>query len=170
MKALRQAIPVDYAEVVPQGTVRQSNCYYSSSDVLFESRYAADQHYDEVIAGQRPLEGGWRVYSSGPGIYVALVVSRLLGLRVEFEQLIIDPVLARSLDGLEAALRFRGSPVVFTYHVEGQGFGPRALSVNGKAIPFEHERNAYRQGGAVLPLERFMALLDAEDNRVEVWV
>jgi cellobiose phosphorylase len=168
--ALRQAIPVDYREVVPQGNVRQANCYYSSSDVLFRTRYAADEHYDEVIGGSRQLEGGWRVYSSGPGIYVALVVSRLLGLRVEFGQLIIDPVLARSLDGLEAALQFRGRRVVFAYHVEGEGFGPRALSINGKAAPFDYETNAYRRGGAVMPLERFMALLEADENRVEIHV
>lgn len=170
LRALRQAIPVDYQQVVPQGTLRQSNCYYSSSDVLFESRYAADEHYHQVVGGTRPLEGGWRVYSSGPGIYVALVVSRLLGIRIEFGKLIIDPVLAPSLDGLEAALRLRGRRVVFAYHVQGPGFAPRAISVNGKATPFDHEHDAYRAGGAVFPLERFMALLDADDNRVEVWV
>jgi cellobiose phosphorylase len=168
LRALRQAIPVDYAEVVPQGNVRQSNCYYSSSDVLFRSRYEADEHYDEVVGGTRRLEGGWRVYSSGPGIYVALVVSRLLGLRIEFGNLIIDPVLSRSLDGLEATLRIAGRRVVFAYHVEGQGFGPRAVSVNGKAAPFDSENNAYRSGGAVMPLERFMAMLEAADNRVEI--
>jgi cellobiose phosphorylase len=170
LQALRQAIPVGYQEVVPQGTIRQANCYYSSSDVLFKSRYAADEHYDEVVGGTRPLDGGWRVYSSGPGIYVALVLSRLLGLRIEFGRLIIDPVLARSLDGLEAALRFRGCRVVFAYHVEGPGFGPRAISVNGKAVSFDYEDNAYRAGGAVFSLEPFMALLEADDNRVEIWV
>jgi cellobiose phosphorylase len=168
LRALRQAIPVDYSEVVPQGNLRQANCYYSSSDVLFESRYAADQHYDDVIAGTRRLEGGWRVYSSGPGIYVALVVSRLLGLRIEFGKLIIDPVLSRSLDGLEATLRIVGRPVVFAYRVESRGFGPRAISVNGKPTPFDIETNTYRRGGAVLPLEGFMALLEAGDNRVEI--
>jgi 1,2-beta-oligoglucan phosphorylase len=171
LRALRQAIAVDYEEVVPQGTVRQANCYYSSSDVLFSSRYEADEHYEEVIAGTKPLEGGWRVYSSGPGIYVALVVSRLLGLRIEFGRLIIDPVLAPSLDGLEAALRFRGRSVVFAYRVEGPGFGPRAISINGKPAEFAPEGNAYRPGGAVMPLERFMAmLLESGDNRVEIHV
>jgi cellobiose phosphorylase len=168
LRALRQAIAVDYAEIVPRGNVRQANCYYSSSDVVFSSRYAADEQYHDVIAGKKPLDGGWRVYSSGPGIYVDLVVSRLLGLRVEFGQLVIDPVLARSLDGLKAALRFRGRPVVFSYHIEGQGFAPRAISVNGRAAPFDYEDNPYRPGGAVMPLERFMSMLDADDNRVEI--
>jgi len=170
LRALRQAIPVDYQDVVPQGAPRQANCYYSSSDVDFRSRYEADARYADVIAGRVPLKGGWRVYSSGPGIYVALVVSRLLGLRIEFGNLILDPVLAPSLDGLHAALRFRERPVTFAYKVRGAGFGPRALSVNGKETKFDREPNRYREGGALIPLARFMALLDAEDNRVEIEV
>jgi hypothetical protein len=77
-------------------------------------------------------------------------------------------VLSRSLDGLEASLLFRGRPVVFAYRVEGEGFGPRAVSVNGKAAPFDAEDNTYRRGGAVMPLEGFMAMLEAADNRVEI--
>ena len=168
LQALRQAIPVDYRAVVPQGDLRQANCYYSSSDVGFRTRYEADERYHEVIDGQLPLQGGWRVYSSGPGIYVALTVSRLLGLRVEYGQLILDPVLAPSLDGLQASLRFCGRPVTFVYRVAGPGFGPRAVTVNGQALPFEREDNRYRNGGAVIPLEHFMTLLSADGNRVEV--
>jgi cellobiose phosphorylase len=168
LRALRQAIPVDYHELVPQADLRQANCYYSSSDVHFRSRYDADARYAEVVAGRAPLKGGWRVYSSGPGIYVALVVSRLLGLRVELGKLIIDPVLARSLDGLTASLQFRGRHVTFVYHVGQQGFGPRALSINGQSVAFEREQNRYREGGAVLPLAAFAARLDAEVNRVDI--
>jgi cellobiose phosphorylase len=168
LRALRQAIPVDHHEVVPQADLRQANCYYSSSDVLFQSRYAADTRYAEVVLGRTPLKGGWRVYSSGPGIYVALVVSRLLGLRIEFGDLIIDPVMARCLDGLRASLRFRGLPVTFVYRVSGPGFGPRAVTINGQAADFDREDNRYRQGGAVIPLARFMAMLDAEENSVEI--
>jgi cellobiose phosphorylase len=170
LRALRQAIAVGYDEVVPQGNARQANCYYSSSDVVFSSRYAADERYDEVVGGKMRLEGGWRVYSSGPGIFVALVVSRLLGLRIEFGQLIIDPVLARSLDGLQAALCFRGRPVVFAYRVAGRGFGPRAITVNGTAAQFDYQDQPYRDGGAILPLERFMAMLRPDGNRVEIEV
>lgn len=170
LRALRQAIPVDYQQIVPQGDLRQANCYYSSSDVLFRSRYEADERYAEVVAGRTPLKGGWRVYSSGPGIYIALVISRLLGLRIEFGQLVLDPVLARSLDGLQAALRFRGHPVTFAYRVVGPGFGPRAITINGKPVAFAREQNPYRQGGAAIVLEQFMPLLRESDNHVEIEV
>lgn len=170
LHALRQAIPVGYREVVPQGALRQANCYYSSSDVAFESRYEADERYGDVVAGKLPLRGGWRVYSSGPGIYIGLVVSRLLGLRIELDSLVIDPVLARSLDGLEATLRLRGHPVTFVYRVTGDGFAPHAISVNGRAVAFEREDSPYRQGGAVLPLTQFLAMLAPGPNTVEVVV
>jgi CRISPR-associated protein Csx3 len=168
LRALRQAIPVDYQQVVPQGELRQSNCYYSSSDVMFKSRYEADALYGDVIAGKMPLKGGWRVYSSGPGIYLGLIVSRLLGLRIELGDLIIDPVLASELDGLQASLRFRDRPVTFTYRVNGQGFAPQSITVNGKPLLFKLEPNRYRQGGAVVPVTRFMTMLDAQDNHVEI--
>lgn len=170
LHAMRQAIPVDYQQIVPQGDLRQANCYYSSSDVLFHSRYEADERYGDVIAGRMALKGGWRVYSSGPGIYVALVVSRLLGLRIEFARVILDPVLARGLDGLRASLRFRGRAVTFEYRVRGAGYGPRSIAINGKTTAFEREHNPYREGGAVMPLDRFVELLDLDDNHVEIEV
>jgi cellobiose phosphorylase len=170
LRALRQAVPVDYREVVPQGDLRQANCYYSSSDVLFRSRYEADERYAEVVAGELPLKGGWRVYSSGPGIYISHVVRHLLGLRVVFSDVVIDPVLAPALDGLTATLRFRGRPVKFVYRVQGPGFGPHRLNVNGKAVAFDREKNPYREGGAVVPLGRFLGLLDREENVIEVTV
>jgi cellobiose phosphorylase len=168
LRALRQAIPVAYGELVPQGDLRQANCYYSSSDVLFQSRYEADQRYHEVIAGEHALKGGWRVYSSGPGIYISLVVTRLLGLRVAFGELILDPVLASSLNGLTATLQLHGRPVTLHYRVDGPGFGPLALTINGQAVPFEREPNPYRQGGAVVSLDGFLALLDGNENLVEL--
>jgi hypothetical protein len=37
-------------------------------------------------------------------------------------------------------------------------------------VPFDREHNQYRRGGAVMQLERFMALLGADINRVEVQI
>lgn len=170
LRALRQATPVDYREVVPQGDLRQANCYYSSSDVLFATRYEADARYADVIDGKLPLKGGWRVYSSGPGIFISLVVTRLLGIRAAYAELIFDPVLAPSLDGLVAKLRFCGRAVSFVFRVEGPGFGPRSIVINGAPVSFEREPNPYRVGGATIERERFMKLLTAEENIVELVV
>jgi cellobiose phosphorylase len=168
MKALRQAIPVGYRDVVPCGDIRQSNCYYSSSDVAFRNRYEADERYDEIQTGKITLRGGWRVYSSGPGIYIGLVVSRLLGLRIVSGKIIVDPVMPHSLDGLSASMDLLGHAVTFNYAVKEGNFSPKAVSINSKAIQFKYEENKYRKGGAVISTEQFLAKLDRQENIVEV--
>jgi len=168
LKALRQAIPVAYRDIVPCGDIRQANCYYSSSDVTFRNRYEADERYDEIKTGQITLKGGWRVYSSGPGIFISLIVSRLLGLRTESGSIIIDPVIPYSLDDFAASMNFKGRTITFTYKVKTSNYGPKGISVNGKDIGFRVEENKYRQGGAVIPADQFLAMLDQQDNCVVI--
>jgi len=122
MKALRQAIPVGYRDVVPCGDIRQSNCYYSSSDVSFRNRYEADDLYEEIMTGRITLRGGWRIYSSGPGIFIGIIVTRLLGFRLEYGNVIIDPVMPHSLDGFSASLEIMGGTVTFNYAVKEDSF------------------------------------------------
>ncbi len=168
MKALRQAIPVGYRDIVPCGDIRQSNCYYSSSDVAFKSRYEADDLYGQIQTGSLTLRGGWRVYSSGPGIYVSLIVTRLLGLRIEFGNVIIDPVIPMKMDGLTATIRFLGHPLTLKYAVKEDCCSPKKIRINGKPVTFTIEENPYRQGGAVIPVNEFMVRLEDTDNTVEV--
>ena len=73
--------PIGIRDLVPSATLRQANCYYSSSDAAFSDRYEAFDDYDKVKRGEIPLEGGWRVYSSGAGIGVRLILQCFLGLR-----------------------------------------------------------------------------------------
>jgi cellobiose phosphorylase len=168
LKALRQAIPVAYSEIVPCAGIRQSNCYYSSSDVTFKNRYEADERYDEIEAGNITLKGGWRIYSSGPGIFIGIIVTRLLGLRSEFGNVIIDPVIPNSLDGLSASLDFMGYSTTFKYAVRESNYSPRSVFINGKTVKFIYEDNKYRKGGAVIPVDQFLALLDQPENIVEI--
>ena len=168
VKALRQAIPVSYRDIVPCGDIRQSNCYYSSSDVTFKSRYEADERYDEIKTGNLTLKGGWRVYSSGPGIYVSMIVSRLLGIRVESGNIIIDPVIPHSMDGLSASIKFLGRKVTFIYSLKKGTFSPKSITVNGNSITISYEENKYRQGGAMIPVDQFLALVNQEKNNVDI--
>jgi cellobiose phosphorylase len=168
LKALRQAIPIAYRDIVPCGDYRQSNCYYSSSDIIFSNRYEADELYDEIKTGKITLKGGWRVYSSGPGIYIGLIVSRLLGLRIEFGNIIVDPVIPHSLDGLSASIDFMGHSMTLKYVLRESSFSPKAISINGKAVKFTYENNKYRQGGAVIQSDQFITMLNLQDNIVEI--
>jgi cellobiose phosphorylase len=168
MDAVRQAIPVAYRDVVPCGDIRQSNCYYSSSDVAFRNRYEADELYEQIKTGKITLRGGWRVYSSGPGIFIGLIVSRLLGLRIESGNIIIDPVIPKSLDGLSASMDFLGLSVTFIYSVKENSFSPIKIIVNGNAAGFTPEKNKYRAGGAIIPVSRLVKLLTSKENIIEI--
>jgi cellobiose phosphorylase len=168
VKALRQAIPVGYRDIVPCGDVRQSNCYYSSSDVAFKSRYEADEQYDDIKTGKITLKGGWRVYSSGPGIYIGLIINRLLGLRIEFSNVIFDPVIPLYMDGLSASLELLGRPVILIYSVKKSTFGPKAVFINGNATRFSYEENKYRKGGAAIPTDQLLGMLKQRQNTIEI--
>ena len=144
-------------ERLPQASLRQANCYYSSSDAAFRDRYEALESYGRVAAGTVALDGGWRVYSSGPGIALSLLVTTLLGVRRDGDALIIDPVVAQELSGLRAELPLLGGRVQLEVHVDRQGCSPRLVSLNGVALPFTRAGNPYRAGGAAIALDAFAA-------------
>jgi cellobiose phosphorylase len=170
IEALRRAIPAGYREAIPCGDIRQSNTYYSSSDVIFMNRYEADRLYSEIKTGTLTLRGGWRIYSSGPGIYIGIIVTRLLGLRIEWGNVIIDPVMPLSLDGLTVSMNFMSRRVSFRYVVSVNTSGPERISINGRDAVQSTEDNPYRRGGAVIQASLFSAMLDRPDNSVDVYL
>ena len=149
-RALCQANPIGVRSVVPNATVRQANCYYSSSDAAFEDRYQASAEYERIAQGTVGLDGGWRVYSSGAGIALGLILRRFLGLGEERSGLRIDPVLPSSLDGLRIERMLLGHPVEVEYRVAKRGCGVERVELNGAALAFTREENPYRQGAALI--------------------
>lgn len=167
-QALCQANPIGLRELVPAAAPRQSNCYYSSSDAAFPDRYAADADYAKALTGDIPLEGGWRVYSSGAGIGLGLVLRGLLGLRLERDRLVIDPVIPAHLDGLEAELTLAGQTLHVRYHIRGAGHGPTAVRLDGVALAFERGQSPYRTGAAEIPLGAFRTDQGSGRHRLEI--
>ena len=156
-ESLALANPIGVAERVPNARPRQSTCYYSSSDATFADRYEAAAQYGEVMAAAVPLEGGWRVYSSGPGLFLRLVVECLLGVRRRGNVLEIDPVLAPGLDGLGATVPVDGTPVDLTFHVGPRGVGPVAVILNGVTLATTPLSNPYRPAGVAISMEQIRA-------------
>ncbi len=58
---------------IPNAAPRQANAYFSSSDARFATRYEADAEHHRVFDGTVTVDGGWRIYSSGPGIFLHLL-------------------------------------------------------------------------------------------------
>ncbi|WP_420793199.1 GH36-type glycosyl hydrolase domain-containing protein [Polaribacter ponticola] len=168
VKALRQANPIAYNEIVTCGDFRQSNCYYSSSDVTFKNRYEADERYEELKEGKITLKGGWRIYSSGPGIYMGLLVWHLLGLRTEYGKTIIDPVIPKNFDGLSASIQYKGYPLTIHFSVKEEEYHPKKITVNGKNIDIIYQENQYRKGGVLINTSKFIELLKQDKNDINI--
>ena len=147
-RALCQANPIGIRSVVPTATLRQANCYYSSSDAAFADRYQARADYARIRGGTIPLDGGWRVYSSGAGIALALTLRRFLGLTWDFDALCVDPVMPGVLNGMRVMTSMRGCPLEVTYRVGGSGSGVNEIVLNGEKLPFAREANPHRRGAA----------------------
>jgi cellobiose phosphorylase len=167
-RALSQINPIGIRELVPTATLRQANCYYSSSDAAFADRYEAFNDYDKVKRGEVALEGGWRVYSSGAGIGVRLIMQCFLGLRQEKAALVVDPVIPAALDGLKVKTQLAGRPVEVTYQIKANGCGPVAISLNGVALDFVREHNPYRSGAARIPMDAIAAKFTGKADQLEV--
>jgi len=171
LEALALANPIGVTERVPNARPRQSTCYYSSSDATFADRYDAARHYGEVMQGRVPLEGGWRVYSSGPGIFLRLVVECLLGVRRRGEGLEIDPVLAPVLDRLEATVPIDGVPLDLTFRVGHRGVGPVAVALNGVTLATTPLSNPYRPAGVAIDMALMTAGMKTSGrNHLEIQV
>ena len=166
--ALSQAIPVGIRDRVPAATLRQANCYYSSSDAAFADRYQASAEYGRVKSGEVALDGGWRIYSSGAGIWIRLFLQGFLGVRRQKSVLIVDPVIPASLDGLRAEMELEGHSLEITYRIRAAGSGPLSLSLNDRDLAFTRGANPYRTGAAEVSMRLVRERLREGLNRMNV--
>jgi 1,2-beta-oligoglucan phosphorylase len=167
-KALNQANPIAIGSLVPTATLRQSNCYYSSSDAAFEDRYQASAAYQRIAEGTIALDGGWRVYSSGAGIALGLIFRCFLGLSCEAERLRVDPVIPASLDGLRVTTNLQGRSVELRYDIRGRGCGVNQVLVNGTNLSFERAANPHRPGAALISMSAVLERLTVDHNLIDI--
>ncbi|MCM3783602.1 cellobiose phosphorylase [Neobacillus mesonae] len=160
--------PVGIREVVPNAELRQSNAYFSSSDGKFNNRYEAQESFEELKAGKVKVKGGWRIYSSGPGIYMNQLISNALGVRQDEQDVVLDPVLPQELDGLEFDFEVAGKKVTFVYHMKDNA-ADRVL-INGKEIEAIRLDNPYRTGGLRIKRDILNKELDQQQNVIDLYM
>ncbi|HEY6132216.1 MAG TPA: hypothetical protein VIV27_09360, partial [Halioglobus sp.] len=171
LNSLQVISPVAIGEIVPNARPRQANLYFSSSDADVYDRYEAAERMGELKEGKVGALGGWRLYSSGPGIYIALVITRLFGIRRSFGRVVIDPVLPRSMNGVQLCLDWNGKRVRWIYHVVEQSFAPARIVVNGSSVDgCDRLEQPYRNGGLGIDASRFNSMLSQPDNVVEIFL
>jgi cellobiose phosphorylase len=109
------------------------------------------------MAGDVPLEGGWRVYSSGPGLVLRLVTEVLLGVRRRGSDVELDPVLPPGSGELVATVPLAGRHVRLTLVAGEEGHGVRRVTVAGREVADREVAtrdlaNPYRRGGVAVAL------------------
>ena len=161
-KGLLTINPINIQNVVPNADRSQSNCYFSSSDAAFNNRYEAMEQFEKIKTGDVRVKAGWRVYSSGPGIYLNQLISNALGIRIYRGKMEIDPVLPAELNGLN----FKFGDYNYKYIIT-QNEGIKAIKLNGTQIKHQELDNKYRPGSALISIEDYKHLLTT-DNIIEV--
>jgi cellobiose phosphorylase len=167
-RALCQANPINIRSIVPTATLRQANCYYSSSDAAFADRYQASEEYGRVTQGEIALDGGWRVYSSGAGIALGLIVRHFLGLAWESDVLSVDPVIPSALNGLSVKTTVKGRAIEVHYRIGPAGFGVNEITLNNAKLSFTHGANPHRRGCARVPVSSVLKHLTPERNVLKI--
>jgi cellobiose phosphorylase len=170
LRALCQANPIAIDALVPGATLRQANCYYSSSDAAFEDRYQASAEYQRVAQGTVALDGGWRVYSSGAGIALGLIMRCFLGLSSQAQVLRVDPVIPAAFDGLRVSTALLGRAFEVVYRIGAAGCGVRQLLLNEQPLQFEREANPHRSGAALVAIAALRAHLADGHNVLAIQI
>ena len=101
--ALMVVNPVAVTDRLAHASLRQRNAYFSSSDAAFHDRYQASAEWGLVKAGRIAVDGGWRIYSSGPGLAMNMLIRQVFGARRHFSERIVNPLLPASQNGLSLA-------------------------------------------------------------------
>lgn len=143
--ALFQINPILISETVSNACLRQSNMYFSSSEGAYDNRYEYQKNFSLLKTGDIPVKGGWRLYSSGPGIYMHQVISHILGIRFLKDALILDPVLPDNLPAFTLRFDCFGTEMNFHY-IKSKDSIIQALC-REKPLPFIPLENKYRKAG-----------------------
>jgi cellobiose phosphorylase len=160
-EALYTINPVDINKYVPNALYRQANVYFSSSDAAFKDRYQAKNEFEKVRKGTVDVKAGWRMYSSGPGIYLNQLKANVFGLRLKNQKLLIDPMIPKYLDGMSITIKAFDKTLKFTYHRSNE----TKLIINGEESSFEATSNQYRSTGLLVDFN----LLNKIKNEIKVF-
>lgn len=161
---------VNIKKSVPNARLRQANTYFSSSEGAFDTRYEYQNNFDMLRSGAIEVKGGWRIYSSGPGIYINQLVSNVLGVRFCGKCVEFDPVLPPELDGMifdyACADGDSVKEIRIIYHLQENNNGVTRITVNGNDAAFTVKENPYRHGAAQI----LKSVLTQQKNVIEIFM
>lgn len=125
--------PIKIGDIVSNADYRQSNSYFSSSEGNFRDRYDFKENFNKLKDGSIKVKGGWRIYSSGPGLYISQIITNVLGIRYLKDKIIFDPVIPIELDNLEVHYKILDKYTNIIYRFK-ETFG---VYLNGEKLNIE---------------------------------
>lgn len=147
---------------VPNAALRQRNAYFSSSDGDFKTRYEAQDQFNRLKEGSVAVKGGWRIYSSGPGIWFNQLLSHVLGIRIHEDELEFDPVVS---EPVEFSLHLFGTP----YQIQIKQGNTFSVACNGQELTGTSKVNPYRTAGRRVSREE-LEQKTGDNNRIIITV
>jgi cyclic beta-1,2-glucan synthetase len=114
--------PVNHSRTAEEVHRYRSEPYVVAADV-----YAAPQHLGR---------GGWSWYTGSASWMYRIALEGLLGVRLDGDQLVLDPVIPHSWPGFE--VRYRRGTTTYTITVEnpdGVSRGVRSVTLDGNELP-----------------------------------
>jgi 1,2-beta-oligoglucan phosphorylase len=109
-QALQVVSPIAVTDRLAHASLRQRNAYFSSSDAAFPDRYQASAEWQRVRDGTVAVDGGWRIYSSGPGLFTGVLLRHAFGIRRYFGERSTLPSLPRGLGRVTLETIVDGQP------------------------------------------------------------
>ena len=158
--SLQKINPIVLNDFVSNAKERQRISYFSSSDGDYLNRYEAYKDFYKLKTKEIRVKGGWRVYSSGPGIFLATLIKGLLGINIDKDNVIMDPVIDNKLLDFSFKYMIKGRSVLIKYLK-----GEEKVIVNDIEVTTRRP-NKYRSGGFVFDI----SLLDRKENVIEVYL
>ncbi|EIA25009.1 hypothetical protein SFB2_045G0, partial [Candidatus Arthromitus sp. SFB-2] len=165
-ESLYKIIPIKLNDYVENANFRQSNVYFSSSDGAFNNRYDFQDRFNELKHGNVEVKGGWRIYSSGPGIYINQLISNIIGIREVKDRIIFDPIISRTFEELKCSYKILGNGSEILYRRDKE----LNIKLNGEDIDFVREKNIYGREFISIQKQILNERLRHDKNIIEVFI
>lgn len=153
--------PITIQNEVKNAFHRQSNMYFSSSDADVKTRYEAQENFEKIKTGEINVKGGWRLYSSGPGIYIKQVISNLLGIEQLHNKLLINPNGYNVAKLKQINYHFQGRKLTINIHK-----GIPKIIVDDNVVEVKRIFNRYHFKGYLIDPIHF---LDKKVIKIDLW-
>ena len=88
-------------------------------------------------------------------------------MRLSYDDVVIDPILPKQLDGLQFAFAIDEKPITVIFSIASDAPAVvQSVTINGIETGFRRDHNPYRPGGVRIPRADFYPLLTDGNNRI----